>query len=256
MSSTDDRVLRYLVGKPNIFEDVCLIYSPLIKEIAAEGISNFYKYISLLTIHKPEGKKIRDAEVREQMEKLSDFQYLLFVCASDAELMKTLVRGLEFFTKEKALASIKTEQIFLGEPEEKRVIDERVFYKFQEEIKLACALRDTSEQDIELLETDTEQVRALKMKLLEGRRIREEKKAKHDEAQSKILFSDLVASLPLAQVGLNILTVQDISYYALQDQLRRSGWKEEFEINTRASLAGAKIDKKKMSYWIRNMSFK
>ena len=65
MNSIDDRVLRYLFGKPNIFEDVCLIYSPLIKEIAAEGLSNFYKYISLLTIHKPDMKKIRDAEARE-----------------------------------------------------------------------------------------------------------------------------------------------------------------------------------------------
>lgn len=256
MNSIDDRVLRYLFGKPNIFEDVCLIYSPLIKEIAAEGLSNFYQYISLLTIHKPDMKKIRDAEAREQLNKLNDFQYLLFICASDDVLMETLKRGIEFFTKEKCTISIKTEMIFLGEPEEKRVINEKVFYNFQEEIKLACALRDASETDIEFLDSDTEQVRQLKLKLLEGRRIREERKAKHDEEQSKILFSDLVASIPLAQAGLNIQTVQDISYYALQDQLKRAGWKEEFEINTRASLAGAKLDKKKMSYWIRSMSFK
>jgi hypothetical protein len=32
-------------------------------------------------------------------------------------------------------------------------------------------------------------------------------------------------------------------------------WREEFDINTRASLAGAKLDKSKLSHWIKSMTF-
>lgn len=107
MSSTDDNVLRYLCGKPVIFEDVCLIYSPLVSEIAAEGISNFYQYISLITLHKPDPKKVRDAEAREIFKKMTDFQYLLYVCSVDATLMETFKRAIMFFTKENCSISIK-----------------------------------------------------------------------------------------------------------------------------------------------------
>jgi hypothetical protein len=34
------------------------------------------------------------------------------------------------------------------------------------------------------------------------------------------------------------------------------GWYEEFNINSRAAMAGAKISKEKLSHWIKNMTFK
>ena len=49
--------------------------------------------------------------------------------------------------------------------------------------------------------------------------------------------------------------VWDLTYYAFQDQLKRMSWREEFDINTRASLAGAGLDKNKLSHWIKTMSF-
>jgi hypothetical protein len=52
-----------------------------------------------------------------------------------------------------------------------------------------------------------------------------------------------------------MLNVWDLTYYAFQDQLKRMSWREEFDINTRASLAGAKLDKNKLSHWIKSMSF-
>jgi hypothetical protein len=39
-------------------------------------------------------------------------------------------------------------------------------------------------------------------------------------------FSDLIASLPLNDCGLNILNIWDVSYYAFQDQLKRMGWRD------------------------------
>jgi len=39
-------------------------------------------------------------------------------------------------------------------------------------------------------------------------------------------FSDLIASLPLNNCGLNILNIWDITYYAFHDQLKRMGWRD------------------------------
>jgi hypothetical protein len=42
MNSTDDKALKFLCGIPVRYEDVCVVKSPLLKDIAAEGLSKFY----------------------------------------------------------------------------------------------------------------------------------------------------------------------------------------------------------------------
>ena len=93
--------------------------------------------------------------------------------------------------------------------------------------------------------------------MLKGRRDREEakRKAKKKNGETDIELSDLIASLAIGNNGYNMLNVWDLTYYAFQDQLKRMSWREEFDINTRASLAGAKIDKNKLSHWIKSMTF-
>ena len=93
--------------------------------------------------------------------------------------------------------------------------------------------------------------------MLKGRRDREEakRKAKKKNGETDIELSDLIASLAIGNNGYNMLNVWDLTYYAFQDQLKRMSWREEFDINTRASLAGAKLDKDKLSHWIKTMSF-
>jgi hypothetical protein len=131
------------------------------------------------------------------------------------------------------------------------------FTGFSELVSLACAMRDPKEDTIEFLPTDSPRVRELKEKLLKGRRDREEakKKAKKREGSSELELSDLVGSLAIGSNTYNMSNVWDLTYYAFQDQLKRMSWREEFDINTRASLAGAKLDKSKLSHWIKSMTF-
>ena len=118
-------------------------------------------------------------------------------------------------------------------------------------------MRDPKEDTIEFLETDTPRVRALKEKMLKGRRDREEakRKARKKDGDSEIELSDLIGSLAIGSNSYNMLNIWDMTYYAFQDQLKRMSWREEFDINTRASLAGAKLDKSKLSHWIKSMTF-
>jgi len=48
MSSTDANILKFMCGKPAMYSDVCLVSSPFLRDIAAEGLNKFYQYISII----------------------------------------------------------------------------------------------------------------------------------------------------------------------------------------------------------------
>ena len=170
---------------------------------------------------------------------------------------KLISAAFQFFTGDKPTFINSPASIVLGDPAEKRVLNKDNFIGFSDLVALSCAMRDPKEDTIEFLESDTPRVRALKEKMLKGRRDREEakKREKKRSGESDIELSDLVASLAIGGNGYNMLNVWDLTYYAFQDQLKRMSWREEFDINTRASLAGAKLDKNKLSHWIKSMTF-
>ena len=247
--------MRYLHGLPVIFNDICVIHSPRLHDIATEGLDNFYQYISATQIAKP--SKLEDPEVKQLLSPLSDFEYLLLLTQMDKEDNQLIKKAFEFFTKEKVTFITNPPSIVFGPVTEKRILTKENFYNFQEEIKLACAMRDPHESTIEFLDSDSPRVRALKEQMLRGRRERIEAKRRQrkKDSEGELELSDLIASLAIGNNAYNLINIWDLSYYAFQDQFKRMSWHEEFDINTRASLAGAKLDKNKLSHWIKTMSF-
>ena len=254
MSSTDGKILKFLCGLPVIYEDICLVKSPFLKDIASEGLDKFYQYLSFMTIKKP---SMENTEINQLLSPLSDFEYLVLLSQMEAENHNLISAAFQFFTGDKPTFLTQPTQIVLGDPAEKRILTKDNFVGFSELVGLACAMRDPKEETIQFLDSDTPRVRALKEKMLKGRRDREEakKRAKRKNGESDIELSDLVASLAIGSNNYNMLNIWDLTYYAFQDQLKRMSWREEFDINTRASLAGAKLDKNKLSHWIKSMTF-
>lgn len=254
MSSTDGNVLKFLCGLPAMYEDICLVKSPFLKDIAAEGLSKFYQYTSFMTIEKP---SMGNSELQQLLSPLSNFEYLFLLAQMEPENHKVISAAFQFFTGDKPIFINESVSIILGDPAEKRILTKDNFQGFQDLVSLACALKDPKEDTIKFLDSDTPQVRALKEKLLKGRKDRENAKRKERKktGEKELELSDLVASLAIGTNSYNILNVWDLTYYAFQDQLKRMNWREEFDINTRASLAGAKLDKKKLSHWIKSMTF-
>lgn len=256
MNLTDGEKLKLLCGMPLTYKDVCLIYSPCITEIAAMGLENFYACISILLTTKPAGE---DGEIKQVLDKLSDFEYLLFITQLDPNNKKMLTKALELFTKDNSIIVLDNAEIVLGDISEKRILNKDNFYDFQSYIGAVCAMEDFTSERIEFLESDTPQVRALKQQMLEGRKKREQakqKEAKKKKSDGKIEFTDLLASVPIGSNGsYRLVDMQHMTYYAFQDQLKRMGWYEEFNINSRAAMAGAKISKDKLAHWIKNMTF-
>lgn len=253
MSSTDANTLKFMSGAPAMYKDICLVRSPFLKNIAAEGLDRFYQYISVLQAKKPVSES---DEISKLLSPLSDFEYLLLLTQMEKEAHKTIKAAFKFFTEDDVTFVLDPPSIVLGDPSEKRILNKDNYAGFLDLVSHACAMKDLKEDTIEFLDSDTPRVRALKQKMLEGRKQREEAKRKSKKSGEKSLeLSDLIASLTIGSNAYNMLNVWDLTYYAFQDQLKRMSWREEFDINTRASLAGAKLDKNKLSHWIKTMSF-
>lgn len=257
MNLTDSERIKLLFGYPLFFKDVCLVYSPLLKEIAEIGMETFFEYYQLLTMSKP---IIEDKSLEEVISKLSDLDFLIKTSFLDQKQFLKLQQAFHFFTHEKVMFLQNPSRIIVGDLNEHRVIDEDNFYEFQYYIKAVCSLT-SDEQDIRFSDQDDKNVAALKKKLLEARKKRENLKKKNkktkdnDKNENDPNFSDLIASLPLGTNGAyNLNTIQNLTYYAFLDQIKRMGWFEEFNMNSRAALAGAKISKSKLTHWIKNLS--
>jgi hypothetical protein len=76
MSLTDTTTLKFMCGLPAMYKDICLVSSPSLKEIAAEGLERFYQYISIIQIKKPSSET---DEITKLLSPLSDFEYLLLL---------------------------------------------------------------------------------------------------------------------------------------------------------------------------------
>lgn len=254
MSSIDNDILRLLHGDPVIFRDICLIYSPTLGEIATTGLDKFYEYLSVTMIEKP---KVTDRKIAELLKAISNFEYIILLTQMDETQRDLIGRAFQFFTHEQVQFVANPPMIVFGDPSEKRVVTKDTYDDFQYLISLACAMVDTSEERIEIFEDDSPRVKDIKRKMLEGRKARAKAKKKKSSASgSDVKVSDLIASLPVgSNGGVNIIDVWNLTYYAFQDQLKRMSWREEYDINTRAAMAGAKIDKEKLSHWIKTMTF-
>lgn len=251
MNLTDDFVLKCQAGEPVFLEDICAIFPATLREIAALGYEKFQQYLGIIIAERPAFEK--KTPTTELLESLTDFQYLLAITTLDGETNQLARAAFKFFTHEDVFFSSETAQIIIGPLTEKHIIDEEQFYAFRKIIKRMYWLGE-SEEDIIILENDTEQVKNLKKQMIKNRQKlakAKAKKARQEQSSEALSFSDLIGSLCINNCGVNMINVWDLTYYAFHDQLRRMGWRDKFDINNRAALAGAKISKKELKHWIK-----
>lgn len=254
MNLTDNETLKFLKGSPVFIEDICAVFPATLGQIVDEGYDNFQQYLGVLTASKPTTKLDGDNELSELMEKLTDFQYVLLMANLDPQVHKILKKGFKFFTHEDAIFSLEPAQIIIGPIEEKHLLTESEFYDFQRLLKRMYFLEIEGDEII-IYEDDSPQVKQLKMKMRANReKVRKAKAKKVQQDKSDMQLSDLIASLTLNDCGLNILNIWDVTYYAFHDQLKRMGWRDQFNINQKAALAGAKLNKSQLKHWMRSIT--
>lgn len=254
MNLTDADTLKFLKGSPVFLDDICAVYSPTIGEIVEEGYDKFQEYISILTATKPTSQHGADKELQKLISDLSDFQYILLLSSLDIQMNQTLKAAFRFFIHEEITFSLDPPQIVIGPLQEKHILNEENFYDFQRIIKRVCFLEQAGEEII-IYPTDDPITKRMKMKLRERQeKLRRAKAREAAKNNSDMKFSDLIGSLTINNCNLNIENIWGITYYAFHDQLKRMGWRDQFNINQSAALAGAKLDKSKLKHWMRSIA--
>ena len=254
MNLTDDEVLKFQRGSPVFLEDICAIYPAKMGEIVDLGYSKFQQYLSVVLVEKPTNSQMKDETLKELIASLTDFQYLLMLTALDIEANQLLKDAFQFFTHENITISLEPAQIIIGPLEENHLLTEEKFYDFQRIIKRMYFIEQEGEEII-IDPDDPPHVRRLKEKMRENRnKVRKAKAKQAEQEKSDLKFSDLIGSLTIDNCGLNMENVWNITYYAFHDQLRRMGWRDQFNINNQAALAGAKLKKNQLKHWMRSIA--
>ena len=252
MNLTDNETLKFLKGGPVFLDDICAVYPATLGEIVDVGYDNFQSYLGLLTSTKPTDVK-GDGELADLLNKISDFQYILLMATLDPQVNSLLKAGFHFFTHSSITILIDQSVIVVGPPEEKHIMDEKIFYDFQRILKRMYFLEQEGDEII-IYDDDDPATKRIKMQMRINReKVRKAKAAKAAREKSDLKMSDLIGSMTLNDCNLNIINIWDMTYYAFHDQLKRMGWRDQFNINQKAALAGAKINKSQLKHWMRSI---
>ena len=252
MNLTDDEILKFQKGTPVFLDDICAVYSATIGEIVDLGYSKFQQYLSIITATKPNMKD--NSQVQQALDKLSDFEYVLLMVHMDKKSNEMLKEAFQFFVHEPASFSLDPAQIVIGPLEEKHILTEEKFYELQSLIKRAYFIQQEGEEII-IHKNDSSALKSLKMQMRENReKVRKAKAKAAAQKGSDLHFSDLIGSLTINHCNINAVNVFDMTYYMFHDQLKRMGWRDEYDINSRAAMAGAKLNKSQLKYWMRSIN--
>ena len=254
MNLTDTEILKFQKGSPVFIDDICAVYPATLGQVVDIGYDKFQQYLGVLTAEKPIAKASDDPELAQLLTEITDFQYLLLMTSMDLEVNRIVKQAFNFFTHFDATFSLDPPQIILGPIEEKHILTEDKFYDFQRILKRMYFLESEGEEII-IYDDDPPATKRLKMQMRANReKVRRAKAAKARQEKSDMKFSDLIGSMTINNCGLNMLNIWDISYYAFHDQLKRMGWRDQFNINNSAALAGAKLKKSQLKHWMRSIA--
>ena len=256
MNLTDAAVLKFQRGTPIFIDDICAVYPATLGEIVDADYDEFQKYLNIITSTKPDTKSDKDDELSQLMAQLTDFQYILMIASLDPDVNTLLKNAFRFFTHEEVIFVLDPTQIIIGPPEEKHILSEDKFYDLQRLIRRMYFI-ENEEDEIIIYEDDDPMVKRLKEQRRRDReRVRraKAKQASKNKDSSDMKFSDLIGSMTLNDCGLNMINIWDMTYYAFHDQLKRMGWRDQFNINQKAALAGAKINKSQLKHWMRSIA--
>ena len=254
MNLTDEFTLKCLCGSPVFLDDICAIYPATLREIVGLGYDTFWQYLQVLIAEKPILDSKEDGELAKLLNELSDFQYFLVMTNMDKEVNQKAKEAFRFFIHESVTFSLDPAQIVVGPLQEKHLLTEEKFYDLRRILKRMYWIEQQDGEEIIIYDNDNPAVKNLKLQMKKNREKVAKAKRKQQGGGSDLKMSDLIASVSVGNCDLNIGNIWDITYYAFHDQLKRMGWRDQFNINNRAALAGAKLKKSQLKHWIKSIA--
>lgn len=227
----DDEML--LAGHPIELPNICAIYPPTIREIT-KNLQVYQENVYAIVGDLKELQKI-PSEVD-----ISNFELIIVFCSKNEEFRARFTRALEFFTHQEVVVLPEIFAVQIGPPRlRENLLTRDSFPQLQRIVKAVCRQGEYNLED-----NENEKVK----ELLEKFKTRREVLAKKHQ-DDQLDLSTMASCLALRYQDID--KVLDMTYYTFLDQFIRMGYEEDYNTNLRSALAGAKVPKDKMKYWVR-----
>lgn len=244
----------FFIGAPKEFENKCLIYPPMIKDVVANP--KFGQYLKILTLSQEDLEDELKGKIKGDQQMPSPLEFLLVNCYNSKEYLEATKEAFYLFIHQPISLLYEQKWIVIGDLE-KMVVDgvkvedivylsEENFFNFQNMVRASCGIK---ELDPPAPDDPNEDPRIKRMKALA--RYRDRVKAKKGSANGISLITCIIAVCCMG-IGVTPMTIGEMSYAALNDLMSMYQEKEKYDIDIRSVLAGADPKKVKPKYWIRN----
>lgn len=243
-----DIEMKLLNGSPIFINNIGNIFPLKLKEISDIGLTTYNQFVNLLCI---ESNMLKD-----DIEELSSFQCLLNFCNQSKEMLQLIGQSINIFVKKDVYIDTNINRIFIGENlvellkenkmDEIGILSEENYEDFKFIIKLQNGLISNNEDEFN---PKDEKARQIIEKMKKCRQKVSEQKM-NDSHNQNINLVDLISILASNSDSLNIINVWDLTYYQFNDQFARMKILDDYNINIRYLLAGAKSEDVNLKHWL------
>ena len=232
------------VNIPYIYDDLCLIHPLKIGDLLALE-RKYDMFLKTLTIDKNFIMKIfSDKKIEINVDQCpTPLRYILESANIDDNFLLELQTAFSTFIREEVTILYNSQQIIIGDPKEKRILNESNFSDFQAILRLQNKI-----PAIEVIPED-ESPRAKRFR--EKRELRDAIKNKQ-ESKKAPNFSTLMSALCAYGIGITPFNIKDLSIYAFYSLLSINGSKERYNTEMNYIYAGADPKKLNPKHWIKN----
>lgn len=153
-----------------------------------------------------------------------------------------IIDALEFFLQDEVRFIPKQGCFCIGKDENISILFKDNFEKFKEILIQQNCVNKNQDDGMKMANSKAEEIR---QKILKG-------KSKLKNKKNEVTFNDLISVLASnGENGLNILNIWNLTIYQFQDQFARMQMIEDFDMNFRQLLAGAKKEDVDLKHYIR-----
>lgn len=233
---------RVYLGMTCDFDDVCLLYPPLLGDIAKVTYAKFKGYCNILTVTTEE---IQDIYTKQNIEGElpTPFQYLLLL-SQLPETEKLVNEAFKFFVHDSIFPLFERAEIIVGDLREKHFINEDNFDYFQN-----CIRELIGEKPIEKIEENIDP-RLARMKAKQ--RLRDQVKNKQAQKKVSYEFSTLMLSTCCLGVGVTFENIDKLPYATMIKLQELYANKDKFDTDMASIIAGADSKKINLEYWVKD----
>ena len=242
-----DLYLKALFGAAIPIDNICLVYPLTIKQIIGMGEEKYRQQLSFLTITSYELFEHYKKKGIKVSEDIDVFDNLMDSCENDSHFLLEMQEAFHTFIREQVQILSDVKIIVIGNGLEKRIMDKKKFYIFQNILRVQNRIPPVEE----IPENETPMQRKFRLRREQVKQAKKKQAEKNSE--NIVSFHDLISSLCCYNIGINLQNVGNLSIYAFHELLDRCKEKEQYELDMKMLIAGADPKKIKPKNWIRNL---